>query len=61
MIKKFLQFIRDVRQEMKYVSWPTKADIKESTTVVLVMAIIVGIFIAIVDNVFSQLIKLIAF
>ncbi len=61
MIKKIVQFLREIRQEMKYVNWPTRVDIKESTMVVVLMAVIIGIFIAIVDNIFSQLVKFLIF
>ncbi len=42
---------------MSYVSWPTKADIKEGTTVVILMSIFVAIFLSLVDTGFGFLIK----
>jgi len=42
---------------MSYVSWPTKADIKEGTTVVILMSIFVAIFLSLVDTGFGFLIR----
>ncbi len=53
------KFFKDVRQEMKYVTWPTKADIKEGTVVVITMSAIVAIFLSGVDAIFSMIIRLI--
>lgn len=48
-------------QELRNVVWPTKADIKEGTTVVIAFSIILGIFIWIIDNIFSQIVKFVLF
>ena len=50
-------FFRDVRAEMKSVSWPNKADLKEGTIVVLVMSTIVAVFLSLVDFGFSKIIE----
>ncbi|MCK4357662.1 MAG: preprotein translocase subunit SecE [Candidatus Cloacimonetes bacterium] len=61
MFKKTVKFLREVRQELRNVVWPTKADIKEGTTVVIAFSIILGIFIWIIDNIFSQIVKFVLF
>jgi preprotein translocase subunit SecE len=61
MIKAITKFFKDVRQEMRYVSWPTKADIKEGTVVVITMSAIVAIFLSGVDAIFSMVIQFILF
>lgn len=53
------RFFRDVRSEMKSVSWPNKADLKEGTIVVLVMSAITAIFLSLVDFGFSKIIELV--
>jgi len=53
------RFFRDVRSEMKSVSWPTKADLKEGTLVVLVMSAITAVFLSLVDFGFSKIIELV--
>jgi len=57
MFKRFFTFLRNVKLEMGYISWPTKADLKEGTTVVIIMSIVVGVFLSIVDGAFSFLIR----
>ena len=52
-MKKMLQFLKEVKQELSYVSWPSKADLKEGTTVVIIMSAIVAIFLSIIDTIFS--------
>ncbi len=53
------RFFHDVITEMKAVSWPTKADIKEGTVVVIVISGIVAIFLSMVDFGFGQLVQLV--
>ena len=49
------RFFHDVLSEMKAVSWPTKADIKEGTVVVSVISGILSLFLSLVDFGFGQL------
>ncbi len=55
-MNKIQKFFKDVVREMKLVSWPTKSDIKEGTTVVIIMSAIVGIFLSIVDLFFTKIV-----
>ncbi|MEW6378802.1 MAG: preprotein translocase subunit SecE [bacterium] len=61
MIGKAIQFIREVRLEMKKVTWPSKAEVTSSTTVVLVTTTIITVFLYLCDvglaRVISTLIK----
>jgi preprotein translocase subunit SecE len=57
MFKKIAAFFRNVRNEMRAVSWPNKDDLKEGTTVVIVMSAIVAIFLTAVDGIFNYLIR----
>jgi len=59
MIKAIVKFFKDVRQELKYVTWPTRADIKEGTVVVIIMSAIVALFLSGVDSIFSMIIRFI--
>ena len=47
------EYVKDVRVEMTKVSWPPRAELRESTVVVIVMVVIVSIFIGIVDRALS--------
>jgi preprotein translocase subunit SecE len=57
----FGKFIRDVRMEMAKVTWPTRKDLVQSTIVVIVAVIISGVFIGVLDLIFSRLINLFPF
>ncbi|MBC8382476.1 MAG: preprotein translocase subunit SecE [Candidatus Cloacimonetes bacterium] len=61
MFKKIAKFLKEVRQELLNVVWPTKADLKEGTTVVIAFSVILGIFIWIVDIIFTQVVNLVLF
>lgn len=49
--KKRFQFLRDVRAEMKRVTWPTRQDVLRWSGVVVVALLFFGIYVAILDNV----------
>jgi len=51
------QFFREVRVELKKVTWPSRKETIASTSVVLVMVILVSFFLGIVDLGLSRLIK----
>ncbi len=53
MFARFKQYLRETGQEMQRVSWPTWAELKESTTVVIVTVALVTFFIFIVDQILS--------
>lgn len=59
LMEKIKRFYREVRSEMKSVSWPNKADMKEGTIVVLVMSAIVAIFLSLVDFGFSKIVEIV--
>ena len=45
------QFIKDVRAEMKRVTWPTRQDVTRWTGVVVGALIFFGVYVAVLDNV----------
>lgn len=49
-------FLRDVRVESRKVTWPTRAELYESTMVVLVTVAIISGFIFLVDHAVASLI-----
>ena len=44
------QFIRDVRGEMKRVSWPTFEDVRNTTIIVLVNVVFFAVFLFLIDQ-----------
>jgi len=54
MFKKLAKFLREVRVELKKVSWPSRKEISGSTGVVIVTVIIVAIYLGIIDSILQQ-------
>ncbi len=51
------QFLREVKTELKKVTWPSRKDTLSGTVVVLVAVFVIAIFLGIVDAALSNLIK----
>ena len=49
------QFLRDVRAEMKRVSWPTVKEVKNTTIITLVAVIFFAVYLFLVDRVWAFL------
>lgn len=58
LLQKISQFFREVRVEMKKVTWPSRKETLASTSVVLVTVILMAFFLGIVDLGLSRLIKI---
>jgi preprotein translocase subunit SecE len=59
MIKGIQTFFTEVRAEMGKVTWPTREELMGSTGVVLMTMLILSVFIAIADFVFSTALQII--
>jgi len=57
MKEKIKNFFEDVVKEMKKVTWPTKAELFESTKIVIVVCIILAGFAYVIDMLISQVMK----
>ena len=57
MLVRFTQYLRETGMEMKRVSWPGIAELKESTIVVLVTVTVITILLFAVDKVLDLGIK----
>ena len=47
------EFAKDVRVESSKVSWPTRAELRDSTIVVIVTVLVVTVFVGVVDRVLT--------
>lgn len=54
--KQIARFFRELRSELKKVSWPTRADTLKKTGIVIVCVIVVGIIVWIFDGIASSVI-----
>jgi len=57
MFNKLAKFIREVRNELKRVSWPSRDEIRDSTTVVIILVLILSVFIGLVDRALAYLVS----
>jgi preprotein translocase subunit SecE len=58
-IDKSLQFLREVRVELRKVTWPSRKQTLGSTAVVIILVIIISLFLGLVDFGLSNLIRVI--
>jgi len=56
-IEKVVQFFREVRTELKKVTWPPRKEAIASTSVVLVLVFVIAIFLFLVDQCLSFVIQ----
>jgi preprotein translocase subunit SecE len=60
-IARFVQFLRDVRNELRKVTWPTFDELKKATTVIVIFVSMLGILIGLMDSLFQLIfVKLVA-
>jgi preprotein translocase subunit SecE len=57
--EKIIKFFHEVKAELKKVNWPTRKETIASTSVVLVIVLIIAVFLFIVDQGLSFLIRII--
>jgi preprotein translocase subunit SecE len=54
--KRFVNFLRDVRSELKKVTWPSKNEVVSTTIVVIAATIFFGFYLFFMDVIFSWVI-----
>ena len=59
MVTRAIQFLSEVRSEVKKVTWPTKKEAMGGTVVVLVVVFIMALFLGLVDMLLSKIIGVI--
>ncbi len=55
--RRFRQFLHEVRVEMRQVTWPTWADVKATTAVVIVTVFFFGIYLFVIDLGVSRIVE----
>ena len=59
MFKKIIQFIKEVKQELKKVTWPNRREVINSTIVVLIATAVITIFLYVVDIGLDRFVRMI--
>jgi len=57
MFQKIKHFFSETRVEMRKVTWPTRDELKESTKIVIVATFVVTVFIGIVDQILTLIVR----
>ena len=57
MKEKIINFFQDVIKEMRKVTWPTKAELLESTKIVIVVCIVLALFTYVIDLIINMAFK----
>lgn len=58
-IDKSMQFLREVKIELKKVTWPSRKQTMGSTVVVIVLVVIISSFLGLVDVILNSLIRVV--
>ena len=56
-VQKSMQFLREVKIELKKVTWPSRKQTMGSTVVVIVLVVVISLFLGVVDLSLSNLIR----
>ncbi len=52
-----VKFIKETRGELGKVTWPTRNEVVQMTTLVIIISIAVGAYIGLLDTMFSKLLE----
>ena len=55
--KRMIRFFKDVKFELKKVTWPTKKQAVKNTLVVIIFLIIVGVLVFLIDLLFQGIFR----
>ena len=58
-VEQSVAFLREVRDEFKKVSRPTLPELRNSTTVVIIAVVMIGLVTGLLDQVFTRVVQLI--
>lgn len=54
-LARLVQFLRDVRNELRKVTWPTFDELKKATTVIVIFVAVLGLVIGLMDTLFQEI------
>ena len=57
MFEKIRKFFSEIVAELKKVTWPTREELKESTKLVIIATFVVTLFVGLVDQLLSLIIR----
>lgn len=57
MLEKIRKFLSEIKAEMRKVTWPTREELKESTKLVIIATFVVTVFVGLIDQILSLIIR----
>ncbi len=57
-MKKFIQYLKEVRREMGKVTWPTREEVVGGTTLVITMSLVMAFVIKLFDFSLSKMLQM---
>jgi len=58
-IKEIIEFLKDVKEELKKVTWPTREQVKKATVAVIIFTTLMSLYLWALDLIFQRLFNLI--
>ncbi len=58
MIKKTVKYIGDVKQEMGKVIWPSRAELRDSSVIVIALSLMLAVFIFSADFLLNNILRI---
>lgn len=58
-IKKWINFVKEAKEELRKVTWPDRDEVTSFTIVVVITVIIISIFLWFIDTALMKLIKVV--
>lgn len=58
---KIAEFLKDVRLELKKVSWPSREETTKLTGVVILVSVVIASFLGLLDFIFLRLLNILVF
>jgi preprotein translocase subunit SecE len=59
-VTRIRRYFDEVWSELRKVSWPTREQVRNLTVLVFAISLVIGIYVAVLDSVFQNVIALIA-
>ncbi len=53
------QFVRQVKQEVSKITWPTRKETMQGSVVVIVMSVLIALFLFVIDMIFARIIQVV--
>ena len=60
-MNRLINYLRDTRGELSHVSWPTQRQTIIYTVIVIILSILTGIYLGLLDFVFTEALDLLVF